>query len=91
MNNPYTELIEKVEESFQALARTNAARDARRERLEKKKVLLLALLLASAWIILFLLSDRMDGSFWTAPEPPHEYQPQPHYQIHEDGEPIYAI
>ncbi len=91
MTNPYEELIQRVEQSIQSLMRSNFARDARSERLEKKKILLLSLILASAWIIFFLLCDRLDGVFWTKPEPPPEYQPPARYQIHEGSEPIYAI
>jgi hypothetical protein len=91
MNNPYTELIEKVEENFQTLAHNNATRDSRRERFERKKILLLALILGSAWVIFFLLCDRLDSEFQPSREPSHEYVPPAHYQIHQSDEPIYAI
>ncbi len=90
MNNPYEELIERVEQSIQSLMRSNFARDARRDRLEKKKILLLSLILASAWLIFFLLYNRL-AVFPPSPEPPRQYGPPVHYQIHEGSEPIYAI
>jgi hypothetical protein len=91
MTNPYDELIQRVEQSIQSLMRSNFARDAKRERLEKKKILLLALILVSAWIIFFLLCDRVDSEFQPSREPSREYVPPAHYQIHQSDEPIYAI
>lgn len=91
MTNPYEELIERAEQSVQSLIRSNFARDAKRERLEKKKILLLALILASAWLIFFLLYNRLEILFPPSPEPTHQYVPPAHYQIHEGSEPIYAI
>ena len=79
MTNPYSKLTDKVQE------------DSSLVRFEKQKLLLLALLLGSAWIMFFLLCDRLDGVFWTKPEPPPEYQPPARYQIHEGDEPIYDI
>jgi hypothetical protein len=91
MTNPYDELIQRVEQSIQSLMRSNFARDARRDRLERKKILLLALILVSAWLIFFLVYNRLDSVVEPSPEPPRQYEPPAHYQIHEGSEPIYAI
>jgi hypothetical protein len=90
MTNPPEEPNQRVEQSIHSLMRSNFARDARRERLEKKKMLLLALILVSGWVIFFLLCRRLDSVF-PLPDPSHEYQPPAHYQIHNDSDPIYAI
>jgi hypothetical protein len=91
MTNPYDELIQRVEQSIQSLARSNFARDARRDRLEKKKILLLALILVSAWLIFFLVYNRLDSVFPPSPESSRQYEPPVHNQIHQGSEPIYAI
>ena len=91
MTNPYEELIARAEQSIQSLIRSNFARDAKRERLEKKKLLLLHLILVSAWLIFFLLYSRLAIAFPPSPEPPRQYEPPAHYQIHEGSEPVYAL
>jgi hypothetical protein len=96
MTDPHAELMQRVELSIQALTRSNFARDARRKPLEKKKVILLALILISMWVIFFLLRSELHPTSPSpeplpVPVPAHDVQAPTHYQILEQGEPVYAI
>ena len=92
MTNPYEELIQRVEQNIQALNRGNFARDAKRERLERKKILLLSIILAGVWAIFLVLCTRIESPLPVPPpEAEHNIRPPVHYEIRQPGEPVYAI
>lgn len=84
MTNPYSELIEKIEECADAFTRDQDERDYQLVQYEKFKVFLLVLLLISTWIMFFLLWTRLDDLPVNQPAPSGSH-PSPEYQPRDEA------
>ena len=85
MTNPYSELIEKIDESTNRFGQYMQDRDYYYLRLERVKISLLALFLVSAWLMFFLLWIPSQPRPAEEPVPVAPHAPEPPYEILERG------